>query len=333
MNEELIKNLKLSTFKQELLECLKNPEHEFFINNSDGIKFLQDQIDQKFSSLSGNGINIKKRSTMMNLENEYMNKQIEQQEQFLRLMGYEKEWFNDKNLFFDSIKECSQREHFSYLREPIEELGEVPCCNYIDSNQIKTRCSENFGFKLRKGPAFQNNQIGFCICCTREIINSIHLRKFIKETETIIPLNKFRYKYDMKSDFFNYLITVKFGNEYLKADTRYSEELIHDTSGKKYLKFEEMTFCDENEYSSPYGYIQEDPKNYGIEGFYPHFDKNYFKPLKHKVLVTERFETDNNNNNNNKNKQTQYKLKLIKLYETNGLREFFFFRRITSEKK
>jgi hypothetical protein len=315
MNEKLINESKLSSFREELIQCLKHPQKKFFVSEIDNnLQQLKREVMKTFSQINNN---VKIHNLRFSISNEYMNNQIKQQEEFLRLMGYEKEYFKDPNTFLDTIKEVSHREHFKYLREAIPKLGEVSCCNYINKNN-ETACFKNFNKILIKGPLFENKSKGFCICCTREIITSIHLRKMIKNVSTLIPINKFRYKYDMKSDYSNHkrVLTCRQLDGIdltFEIDPRFCEKIKLKDSNKILLKHEEMKNCDEYEYSSSLGYLQQDNKNYGIEGFYPFFDKNFYQNQEHMVILT----TEDNVVQDG--------------FAVSGLRECFFFRLSSKE--
>ena len=304
MNKPLTNLLKISAFKQDLIRSTKRKEISINIKkNKDAMKLLTETVNQMFNGNPNEPINIS--TSNRTIGNEFIDGQIKQQEQFLRLMGFPDKWDNVN--FISPNKEVSQRAHFKYLREPINSLGEVGCCNFDENGQ--TSCFKYFGMVLRKGPAFEDDEKGFCMCCTREIVNSIFLRQFILKLSSTGTLNKFRYKYNMKSDYGNNKKVLTIADTKYLIDPRYKERI------SSYFKHEDMTDCDEYEYPHGIGYVQESDKNFGLVGFYPLFHKSYFKKCDHRVIIC-----------------NEDLSKAISIFKTSGLQEIFFSHRSSKDR-
>lgn len=300
MNDDLKKSLKLSVFRDEVIQSTKRNENIFNITqNEDTLKLLNETITQLFNDGNNDYLNVT--TIDRSITNEFIDGQIKQQEKFLKLMGFPKKCNNDNFIHFP--KEVSQRAHFKYLREPIKKLGEVGCCNY-DENGI-TGCFKNWGFVLRKGPAAENESSGFCICCSREMIGALSSRQSIIGVSSTSTLNKFRYKYNMKSDYGNNKVVMDcvFGGttQRFLFDVRFQEKV------GEFFKHEDMTNCDEYEYTNKIGHVQESTANFGIVGFFPLFHPRGFRECVHHVIVC--------NSNRTKVKAS---------FKTSGLQEVFF---------
>lgn len=303
MNDTL--QIKLAGFKEQLLKFLSNPENVFTLSKDDkniskNLNYLRESIVKNF--LKDGRISLE--SAYKGVSTPYIDKQIKQQEELLKLIGYKEKLRRHGEQFILDIPKVSHRAHYKYLRAPIYDLGERACCNFEENGQ--TACYNDFEITLRVGPDFEGKAKGWCICCTRKVQNNMHGRKsFYDIRNGKLALNNYRYEYDKKCNCNPKEVIVP--NPRTRETYKFVIEERYKDEYNDYVYHEDMRMCEMNEYSSKYGYMQEGNSNYGLIGFYPYYDKVYYKKQDHYIIVF---------------KGT----KIARVVSIEGLKEFFFFR-------